>query len=596
MGHVNEYSALTQWLADDVGDLHDLTVIERTAHFVNQLTDAVNADPTRQEPSYLEELRQTLRRVDELPDAAGKLAYLSAALRSLFVGVTMTEAHYRAHAESLFNGNQLAHRLQSRAPLPTTDAMLLLAPDPRHPTGAQRAALLTAAAVEQIPEGVPLLGTTQVPGESVDEMVHAIESRYILVLSAGLTYIISLPGAVDPQDLCDAFHWIEQDAAESAAWAGQVPPLVTAAKRITCFHIRRLFENDAENRAKLAAIDRCRFAVCLDRESTSGDVSMEGISRRLFGNYHNRWYGMTMFAVTANGDAAIIASYTRGIEALPILAFGDAIFHRSCALALPAVRGDSALGIEAIEFPRMSFGEWEERAKAEIAATFHEERAFCEIEIGTGFLRSLGVSPNSALQYLLMLAAQKVMGSPSLPAVSHAVSTRDGAGLKGGMDWIVVSTIGVEKMLDPGNAANLRGNLVQSANRHAGRVRQASNGYSPSLFLRPPEDELDALVYRFFLEIGIQYQTAYRSYLFRPTRWPGTIDILTSTLRLPDSISFCGRPGSTCEVAALFGLHIVMKADRTSLFFIPNPNTVGRLREFHRALEELVHLLKSEPA
>ena len=79
-------------------------------------------------------------------------------------------------------------------------------------------------------------------------------------------------------------------------------------------------------------------------------------------------------------------------------------------------------------------------------------------------------------------------------------------------------------------------------------------------------------------------------------RWPGTIDILTSTLRLPESIVFCGRPGSTCEVATLFGLHILMKADRTCLYFIPNPKTVGRLKEFHNALENLVRLLKSESA
>lgn len=614
---LNSHARLSGWLADDIASIRDDSAQALTAAFVAAARQRLREQPELAAPPYLDSLEALLRQAQAEDDAARRLGLLDGALRRLFVEQLLTPEQHAAQSQALRSGGAVEDRRQSREALPTMDALVMLEADPRRPAQHQRAALLAAVALrthfsdrrpDEGPAQAPILGRNLVPGEHCDEVAQEDADTHLLLLVEGVTYILEIgerASQAEADDLAALFQWAQADARTPAArvGAGVVPPLVSAAMRQTCWSIRRLLAADAANAHKLDRIDRCLFAVCLDPpvppECACGIEPLESLCRRLLGEPGNRWFGMTMLVVDADAEAAVIGGYTRGHEAVPIMAYCEHLVRLARGMEPPAVTAadaaSAAARLERISFAVPDLGELGESARTEVKVAFHRDRAFYDIAVGTDFFKVLGLHPNTALQYLLLLAAHEVHRGATLPALSHAVSTHNGARLKGGLDWVQVSTNGVAEVLEAAliddGGITLLDRFSGLVRRHAAKVDEARQGYSPSSFIRKPRDGLDDLLFEFFRDLGIGYATEYRSYLFRATRWPGTVEILTSTLRLPDGVLYCGRPGATNHVAGMFGLHIVMRRERTSLFFIPNMANTAMPMLVHGALHGWVERL-----
>jgi len=614
---LNSHERLREWLADDIAEIRDAAALSRVLEFAAAMRKQLGEYPQLAVPPYLDGLEDELRQMQTLQDPAQMRRMLDDALRRLMVGQLLTPEQYAAQAKALHSGSAVENRRQSREALPTMDAMVMLAADPRRPAQHQRAALLAAAALrthfsaerpDEGPAQVPILGRNLVPGEHCDDVAQEDADTHLLLLVEGVAYLVGV-GARAPQaepgDLVAQFLWAQADARTPVArvGAGVVPPLVSAATRQTCWRIRRLLAEDAANARQLGRIDRCLFAVCLDapiEAEYAPDIDrLEALCRRLFGQSGNRWFGMTMIVVDEHADAAVIGGYTRGHEAVPIMAYCEHIVRMTQQMELPEVPQVATLSatmrIEHIAFNVADLGDLGHAARTEVQVAFHPRRAFYDLDAGSDFFKMLGLHPNTALQYLLMLAAHEVHGGATLPALSHAVSTHNGARLKGGLDWVQLSTAGVAEILEAAlvddGGVSMLGHFRRAVRRHSAKVDAARQGYSPSSFIRKPGDALDQLLFELFRDLGAGYATEYRSYLFRPTRWPDTMDILTSTLRLPDHVLYCGRPGATNQLVTLFGLHIVLHRQRTSLFFIPNPARTALPQLVHAALRRWVERL-----
>lgn len=594
---IHELSCLADWLGRDAGDITDLSLAER----LETLMRRIERESPQPWPSYIREFQGALELIRETNDSRRRLKLSNEALRRLFVDSTLTEESYRNHTQDLETGDELAHRRASRNPLPTMDAMIHLVRDPRHLSQCDRAAVLTRAMLETRHVGTQILGTTLVPGETVDELVESAQPMRILVLSHGVAYTVALEGST-VASLRDDFAAIQADAADFASqpesWTRVVPALVTAAARTTCHRVRCLLEQDEANARALAVVDRCHFAVCLDQPcgvSPAMFGELEAASRLLFRQYENRWFGMACLVVSPDAEAAVILSYTRGLEAVPSLAFADSLLRRSVELPLPTSAPVPMMSAARIEFRKVDLGALEAQASSETTGCFHDEQAFFSLDTGSTVFQSMGVSPNAAMQYLLMLAASETFPADTPPAFSHAVSTHNGARLKGGLDWVMVSSVPMQNMAGAADGA-LFEHWRDAVREHSAKVVAARVGYSPTSFVRSPSSTLDQLLYSFFLEIGSEFETAYRSYLFRATRWEGTMDILTSTLKLPSTVRYCGRPGATNEVAGMFGLHLVIEPECTHLFFIPRRERAAAMKQLHASMERLTIKLKAAAA
>jgi hypothetical protein len=239
-------------------------------------------------------------------------------------------------------------------------------------------------------------------------------------------------------------------------------------------------------------------------------------------------------------------------------------------------------------------------------ATIFHRRAdvFANLHYTRSDFQAVGLPFNSALQYLILLAAHDVWDLPSAPALSHAVSTDRNRDREDNVDWVYVAASGVAELRRRMNAGSIGPGeafaaFQQLANKHVVKVATCRECYSPTFFVRPPRTTWFRALAQFFVDVSHRYEPAYRAYLFRAMRQRNTVDILTSCLALPPEITCVGRPGAVCEVTRLFGLHVLQRRDATDLVYIPHPSTVHDTERFHRALvrwtEELMTAARAEP-
>jgi hypothetical protein len=590
VSEINSYELLSGWLREDLGQIGDERAIADLRSFLETLDAA--GDP----PAWRASLSAALDRIAEQSSPGEGLRILNESLSELFLATTFTLADYEAKLDALETGDELANRLKARNPLPTIDVLVQFEADPRPLTQCVRASLLTVAALELQQAGekgggtVPVLGTTLAPGLDRDRIAHAEDSGRILVLSRGVAYVINLGESVsDPAPLARTLEWIQADAAQRNP--SGIFPLATAARRSTCFEVRCVLETDSRNARAFAEVENCLFAVCLD--DGASHARLETLCRKFFGNCENRWYGMTCLVIDGSAEAGLIGSYGRGIDGVPGLAFCQALQQRAARTAVPKASDRNLLDVRRVEFSGVDLGELERRARAEVESAFHADQCFWELNIGSSFFLRHNLSTTPVLNYLILLAAQATFDLPALPALSHAVAGRSNSERKGGTDWVIASTRLLAQASAAGTESEWFAAVVQAAEDHANHVKASRRGYSPSYFIAGPRSVDDRQLFEFFVRIGERYATGYRSYLFRPTRWPGTMDILTSTLILPEGISYIGRAGATSDVATIFGAHIIVEEERIRLFMLPGIRGRGRLAEFHSNLKHLVARFKA---
>jgi len=589
----NSFEFLSEWLREDLDDIADEGAIFDTRLFLESL--AASPDIL----GWRNSLTAALERIDGQQDVAGRLRILNQVLRDTFVSEMLVPHEYRRRLKSLETGEELANRRKARNALPTMDVLVQFDRDPRAPSQCARAAVLACAAIrlhcsdEKGGGHAPVLGSTLAPGAVFDTLAVASDDARVLVLVDGVVYTINLgrkPEDIGPAALQRTLEWILSDSRNHPPF--RTLPLVTAARRTTCHEIRRILEADPRNIEAFEAVEGCLCAVCLDGSSSPED--QETLCRALFGNCANRWYGMTCLVIDASAEAGLIGSYGRGVDGVPGLVFCEKLHSHSLEIPLPdIVEPAKTLAARLVEFHCPDLGETAARAEAEVAGAFHKEPCFLDVNIGSSFFTKHHLPANPALNFLILLAAHETYGLKTPPAVSHAMSGRAAAEKKGGVDWVVISTKGILKCIESTTDEEWLERLLCAIARHADRAKDSRRGYSPSYFVRSPEAIDDRSLCEFFQMIGTKYATGYRSYLFRPTRWPGTMDILTSTLTLPDGIRYIGRAGAISDVATLFGMHIVVEAARTRMFMLPGKLSEGRLAEFHRALERMISRLRS---
>ena len=120
--------------------------------------------------------------------------------------------------------------------------------------------------------------------------------------------------------------------------------------------------------------------------------------------------------------------------------------------------------------------------------------------------------------------------------------------------------------------------LKDAVEYHKEKISLSKKGLSPTSFFYKPEGEIFDQLSDFYLYFG-QYSPAFRNYLFRTYRNNQSIDIITSSLKLPNSIKTIGRHGTCSEIFTMFGLHILMQENRTELVFIPNKAWLYQLNQ-----------------
>lgn len=127
---------------------------------------------------------------------------------------------------------------------------------------------------------------------------------------------------------------------------------------------------------------------------------------------------------------------------------------------------------------------------------------------------------------------------------------------------------------------------------HADRIRMTKEGLSPTFFLTKPKGILFDELVKFYLQLGT-YVPAYRNYLFRAYRNSKSIDIMTSSLKLPPEIKSLGRHGSCSDLFSCYGLHILFKGNIIELVFIPNKNFEGDMEKLVNRLHQWLFLIKT---
>jgi hypothetical protein len=241
---------------------------------------------------------------------------------------------------------------------------------------------------------------------------------------------------------------------------------------------------------------------------------------------------------------------------------------------------------------------------AAVKSSFHASRVFSRLAVSRADFRSLGLSFNAALQYLVMLSALDVWAPSSAPAMSHAVSTQHNQDREDNVDWIVVPTHGLMDLYHAWKArarspAELLAMFRAPMRKHADKVARCRSGYCPTFFVEPPRSAPMRRLAQFFIDSVSRYEPAYKNYLFRALRQKGTMDLMTSCFDLPASLLCLSRPGVVCEVTELIGVHMFIRPHRVDLVFLPHPTSLEKIDTFDRAFarwtDDLLGLARAEP-
>lgn len=540
-------------------------------------------DDAREHERLAAWLRDDLAEVDDPAWQAGLRAILDPngrSIREVFVDTFLSREGVREATRAMADPDLRARRLLAyREALPTLDAMVLMAPDPRPPV--ERAAALAHAALAlDLDAGGAALGRTQVPGEDLDRVVLARPSGDLAVLCDGRPYLIARAAQRAPRDLRDALAWIVADAPTRPAST----PLraLTAASRPACHALREALLRSPDNARALEALEGARLVLCLDTDrATSSSESLCG----LFSRRPNRLFGASQLVVDADARAALIESYTRGHDGSAASTFARDARDRSRHVSWADGPGAAP---ESLVTPLSLHCDDDDpafaRADAEAARAFHREDPVRSLDVDRAWFKTARLSPNAALQVLLLLAADDLWREPTAPALTFAARRPHGTPA---LDWLVAPTHGLTALRDaldrdaPEALERFRAQCEQVQRR----VERGREGPSPSLLVRSPEGPLHERLLAYYLRLGAEVDSGYRAYLFRAARTPGAIDLITSTLVVPDGVDWIGRPGGTSRVASKLGLHLLPRERSIDLVYIPNEGRSDALAPFHQRLE-----------
>lgn len=548
-----EYERLARWVTDDLADLADPALIREA---------------------------QALWSGDLGPESARSV-------KRVFLDTFFPRDRVEAALAVLDDpATVLRERLSLREPLPTLNGLLSLAPDPYGRGQIERAAVLVHAALRlhEFPEGAvaELLGRCQIPGPDTDRIVEGRRPADVAVIFDGRPYLIPAASRMSPCDLRGALAAIR--VAAPARTPSRPLAVLTSATRPTCHALRTRLAADPENARTIAALEGAALVLCLD------DDAQPFSAATTFGpclQRENRWFSSLQIVVDTRGRAAVGCCYTFGANAPAFTQFGDILFTRGRDAAPSCSGGDVPGQVLPLTLNCSDDDPILRQAEAEADMAFHGENPFYSVAVDWAWFKSRGMSPNAAMQYLLILAAYDIWGGETPPTLIFAVGRKEPIP---GLEWVLAPTHGLGALRQQWRRHSwpnerLHGEFRGFVSRLAARVDACRRAPSPSRFFSRPVGTDHERLLRLFMRVGELHDSAYRGYLFRACRERAPIDIVTSTIALPSSIAWIGRPGATTLATSRFGLHILPREGRLDFIYIPNRGHTQDLPRLHDRFE-----------
>lgn len=549
-----EYERLARWVTDDLADLADPALIREA---------------------------QALWSGDPGPESA-------CSVKRVFLDTFFPRDRVEAALAVLDDpATVLRERLSLREPLPTLNGLLSLVPDPHASGQIERAAALVHAALSlhEVPEGAGagLLGRCQIPGPDTDRIVEGRWPADVAVIFDGRPYLIPAASRMSLGDLRGALAAIRVDA--PARPPSRPLAALTSATRPTCDALRTRLVTDPENARAIAALEGAVLVLCLDDDPRPGSAAAAGFGPCV--RRENRWFSSVQIVVDACGRAAIGCGYSLVSNALAFTQFADTLFTRSRDAAPSCSDGRVSGQVLPLTLNCSDEDPILRQAEAEADAAFHRENPFYSVAVAWAWFKSRGMSPNAAMQYLLILAAHDTWGGETPPSLILAVGRKEPTP---GLDWVLAPTHGLDTLRQQWRHhawpdERLLGDFRGFVARLATRVDACRRAPSPSRFFSRPVGTDHERLLRLFLRVGERHDSAYRGYLFRACRERAPIDIVTSTIALPSSITWIGRPGATTSATSRFGVHILPREGRLDFIYIPNWRHTQDLPRLHDRFE-----------
>lgn len=595
---VNSYEYLRDWLISDLGDIQ-IEPKSASSIFVQYLNqfDLLRNKLTQKESDLLDRLQEI--------DSALKRNKLSKEdlnqkLQGIFLDAFFARESYTARKME-FTGLTfnflIKERLKYPNPLPTLDALVALKGDDRQFNQLQRAAILIKVLTEialEINDGrydffltnekkanpvafKYMFGATVSSKLSINTLIRNKNSNHVSLLIAGQVYKIKvLDGKrckFSADFICDQLGKIVDNLKKTSTKKHYPIGALSAGSRLKCYEVRKaLVEKHKGNGKSLDVLEKSLFVVSLDNNAEPL-ISNSYLEKAYIGNFQNRWYGTTQLVVDSFGQASLILSYSKGASS-NVLEFGDEVYRRSLKLQLNEERAQK---IGKNVFVKLDFDVVKDDVtllENEVASFQNKSKSIYKLNIGKNLFKECGYSPNVCLHFLLMLATFENGGSKTFPVANQAVEMALYRNEAIQTDWIYTPIFPIMEFLDlykqNGRSNEEKYNLFrQLLDSHKLRLQSTKKGLSPTYLLHKPSGEFYVRLCDFFTLIG-EFSPAYRNYLFRIHRNPNSIDLMSSSLALPDSLSFVSRPGTLLNTFKNFGVHLMLNENTTTLCFMVN--------------------------
>lgn len=397
--------------------------------------------------------------------------------------------------------------LSCRGGLPfTNNYALLLEDDPSADSLTERAARLTAAALQlyqsvrtqalppDVVDDLPLemgqyrrcFATHRTPHPYCDEVVTITGSQHIAVLVGGRLHYM----AVDPQRAAVSLaaihqaldHIVGQAEAQADEGVTVAPGMFTALPRDDWARLRGEMMKDPQNYQTLMMLEKALFVVCLDLDTAPGGLS--GLSANLRdGNCHNRYYDKSMQIIVAENGRAGLCFERAAVDGSVALGFAARLQRES--LALPAVGEEPPpaqplIRIRAVDWSlSKTLGQRLQAAHKSIgrARDQRDVEAWTMPQLGLNTFKALNISPDAAVQLALQIASDEVTGQ--IPNIFEPVQIRHFAG--GRMDFIMPVTaesLAAVRSLQADNANQffVAAQIYRAAKAHQSQVLHTKSG------------------------------------------------------------------------------------------------------------------------
>ncbi|HND34486.1 MAG TPA: hypothetical protein PLA94_31000, partial [Myxococcota bacterium] len=208
---------------------------------------------------------------------------------------------------------------------------------------------------------------------------------------------------------------------------------------------------------------------------------------------------------------------------------------------------------------------------------FHPSPSIFVLSRGLSFFRRLRLSPNVAIQLVLMMAIAEVGGLKHLPETSQAVRVRESCTYGVQLDWLRARPERLRAFLENPEDFSL---FVAAVDEGRSLVQRCKKQLSPFLFFDNPFKEEHRDLIEFFLALGQEEPVgAFRHYLCPMSRDPRALDLITSGVVLGASAVVVGRPGTRSRLVGISGSHTVFREEETLLAFTPTPGWDLRMAE-----------------